>query len=149
MVLLGWPVEHEELSDDSIESYLAPLGLSQLAEWDVLAFLYRHHASLASTEEIVRLLGYNSSVVGDALDLLESRGMVERSHPSRGVRLYQFLDSASPSHDCFKQLAKLAESRSGRLVLAGKLRQRAGRQPRDVYDSELGVKGSKIWPKAV
>jgi DNA-binding MarR family transcriptional regulator len=125
------------------------MDLSLLAEWDVLVFLYSHRVSLASAEQIARLVGYTSRVVGDALDRLESRSMVKRSRASQGVRLYEFLDSTGPSHDGFKQLVKLAEHRTGRLLLAEKLRQRAGRQARGGEGLRLVMEGSAPWPKAV
>ena len=121
--------------------WLETLDLSLLADWDVLVFLYRHRASLASAEQIARLLGYTGTVVGDALDRLESLGLVQRSRASQGVRLL-FLVSTPPPLDGFQQLMSLAENRNGRLLLAKKLRQRASRQQARDRDSLQLVKGS-------
>jgi hypothetical protein len=143
-------MEQEKPLDLLVEVWLESLDLSRLADWDVLVFLYRHRASLASAEQIARLLGYTSAVVGDALDRLESLGLVQRSRASQGVRLYQFLVSTPPPPDGFQQLMSLAENRNGRLLLAKKLRQRASRQQARDRDSSLQlVKGSATWPKAV
>jgi DNA-binding MarR family transcriptional regulator len=143
-------VEHEESLDRLVEVWLENFDCSLLADWDVLVFLYRHRATLASAEQISCLVGYTSTVVGDALDRLESRRMVKRSRASQGVRLYQLLDSTAPSDDSFQQLMSLAENRTGRLLLAKKLRQLASRQQeRDRDGLHLVVKGSATWPKAV
>lgn len=101
---------------------LQKLGILLLAEWDVLAFLYRHGSSLASAEQIARLVGYESRVTGDALDRLESLGLVRRSRASKSVRLYQFVVSTDAARlACFQELMNLAQSRTGRLLLAAKL----------------------------
>jgi DNA-binding MarR family transcriptional regulator len=142
-------MEQEKPLDLLVEVWLETLDLSLLADWDVLVFLYRHRASLASAEQIARLLGYTSTVVGDALDRLESLGLVQRSRASQGVRLYQFLVSTPPPLDGFQQLMSMAENRNGRLLLAKKLRQRASRQQGRDRDSLQLVKGSATWPKAV
>jgi len=143
-------VEHEESLDRLVEVWLENFDCSLLADWDVLVFLYRHRVTLASAEQISCLVGYTSTVVGDALDRLESRRMVKRSRASQGVRLYQLLDSTAPSDDSFQQLMSLAENRTGRLLLAKKLRQLASRQQeRDRDGLHLVVKGSATWPKAV
>jgi DNA-binding MarR family transcriptional regulator len=63
------------------------MGISLLSEWDVLAFVYRHGASLTTADQIARLIGYESAVVSDALDRLEREKLIERSRPSQGVRL--------------------------------------------------------------
>jgi DNA-binding MarR family transcriptional regulator len=57
------------------------LGISLLTDWDLLAFVYRHGASLTSTDQIARLIGYESAVVGAALDRLERDKLIERSGP--------------------------------------------------------------------
>ena len=105
------------------------MDISSPVEWDVLTFVYRHQASLANAEQIARMLGYPSTVVGDALDHLESLKLIRRSRASQGVRLYQFVSSEadSPSQSCFQQLITLTENPAGRLLLIKKLRQhRAG-----------------------
>jgi DNA-binding transcriptional regulator GbsR (MarR family) len=101
------------------------LGIASPVEWDVLAFVYRHQASLTNADQIARMLGYPSTVVADALDQMETFKLIRRSRASQGVRLYQFVASeADPqSHSCFQQLITLAENPAGRLVLIKKLRQ--------------------------
>ena len=142
-------VEYGNSPEHLVDGWLASLDLSLLADWDVLVFLYSHRASLASAEQISRLVGYTAIVVGDALDRLESRGFVKRSRASQGVRLYQFLDSTSPSHDGFRQLLRLATNRPGRLLLAKRLRGRGRQQARGREGLELVAKGSAAWSKAV
>ncbi len=119
--------EQERSLDLLVEGCLESLGISSLRDWDVLVFLYRHQTSLASAEQLARLLGYPSTVVGDALDTLESLKLVHRSRASQGVRFYQFVFSEQhlPPDSCFRQLMSLTENRSGRLLLTKKLRQRA------------------------
>jgi hypothetical protein len=136
-------MENSGSLDLLVQGYLESLGISLIGDWDVLVFLYRHQASLASTEQIARLLGYPGNVVGDALDTLESLRLVQRSRDSHGVRLYQFVFSEVhlPPESCFRQLMTLAENRTGRLLLAKKLRQRVG--------SHLAGKGSPKWLEAV
>lgn len=81
----------------SVCGCLDVLGISLLSEWDVLAFVHRHGASLTSAEQIARLLGYEDSVVESALDRLEREMLIGRSRPSRGCastdsRPYQILN---------------------------------------------------------
>jgi DNA-binding MarR family transcriptional regulator len=100
------------------------LGITRLAEWDVLTFLYRHGTSLASAEQIARLVGYSSAEVGAALESLNSIGLIQRSHNCHGVRAYQ-LAPALPGdsrRQCFEDLMKLAEDRQGRLLIVTNLR---------------------------
>jgi hypothetical protein len=81
---------------------------------------------------VARLLGYPSTVVGDALDRLESLKLIRRSRASQGVRLYQFGSSEldPPSQSCVRELMTLAESPAGRAQLIKKLSQhRAGVAP--------------------
>jgi hypothetical protein len=122
-------VDQENNLDFQIQECLTRLDISSPVEWDVLAFVYRHQASLANADQIARMLGYPSTVIGDALDHLESLKLIQRSRASQGVRLYQFASSEPnpPSHSCFQQLITLAENPAGRLLLIKKLRQlRAG-----------------------
>lgn len=118
-----------------VQECLQSLGISGLCDWDVLVFLYRHPISLASVEQIARFVGCPSNAVGDALNRLESRGLIKRSRASKDFRLYQFVYSEAllAPESCFRQLLPLTEDRSGRLLLAKKLkRQRVG--PRLVGD---------------
>ena len=123
-------MDQEKPSGRLVEGWLERLNLAELADWDVLVFLYRHRTSLASADQIARLVGYTSGVVADALDQLESRKLVKRSRASQGVHLYQFSDSTDPD-DSFHQLVKLTQSRSGRLLVIKKLRKCARRESHD------------------
>jgi DNA-binding MarR family transcriptional regulator len=107
-----------------LDRQLQSLGISTLSEWDVLAFMFRHGTSLATAEHIARLLGYNKSVVGDALDRVASLGLVQRSRSSMGVRLYRFVGSQDTERQQrIEELMRLGETRSGRLLLAQDLRK--------------------------
>lgn len=122
-------MDQEKSLDFQIQECLARLDISSPVEWDVLTFVYRHQVSLANADQMARMLGYPSTVVGDALDHLESVKLIRRSRASQGVRLYQFVSSEAdlPSFSCFQQLITLAENPAGRLLLIKKLRQhRAG-----------------------
>ena len=112
-------IKRQELS---VASCLAGVGVSLLSEWDVLAFVYRHGASLTNPDQIARLIGYDTTVVGDVLNYLERENLIERSRPSGKVRLYRItsLMDAGRWH-CFQQLINLSESRAGRLLLAERL----------------------------
>jgi DNA-binding transcriptional regulator GbsR (MarR family) len=118
-------VDQGKSLDFQIQECLTRLGIASPVEWDVLAFVYRHQASLTNADQIARMLGYPSTVVADALDQMETFKLIRRSRASQGVRLYQFVASeADPqSHSCFQQLITLAENPAGRLVLIKKLRQ--------------------------
>jgi hypothetical protein len=111
-----------------IQECLRVVGIALLAEWDVLIFLYRHRASLASAEQIARLLGHPSKAVGLALERLESLKMVQRSRSSQGVRFYRFVSSEAQlaPDSCFRRLLSLAENRPGRLLLVKHLRPGSG-----------------------
>jgi predicted transcriptional regulator len=114
-----------------VEGCLQSIGITNLCDWDVLVFLYRHATSLASVEQIARFVGYPGNAVGDALDTLESQGIIKRSRASQDVRMYQFVYSEAllSPESCFRQLMALTENRTGRLLLAKKLgRQRVGPQ---------------------
>ena len=102
---------------------LARLGISQLGDWDVLAFVHRHGVNLTSPEQMARLVGHESTVVSDALDRLLSRKFIERSRPSRGVHLYQTIALPDPERtQCLEYLIRSTQSRSGRLQLTKELK---------------------------
>jgi DNA-binding MarR family transcriptional regulator len=109
---------------DLVRGHLETLGINHLAEWDVLAFIYRHGTNLASAEQIARLLGYGKAAVGAALESLTSKGLVQRSRSSRGARLYQFAAAVSGDsrRAALEELMKVAEERQGRLLLIRHLR---------------------------
>jgi DNA-binding MarR family transcriptional regulator len=118
-------IEDEKPTEPSLQECLDGVGISQLSEWDVLIFVCRHGASLTSTDQIARLIGYPSEIVGDVLDRLEHEKLIERSRPSRGVRFYRILASMDSRHWRYlRQLISLSESRAGRLQLAERLEAR-------------------------
>jgi DNA-binding MarR family transcriptional regulator len=107
----------------SVRSCLEALGISLLSEWDVLCFLYRRRVSLMGTQQIARLIGYESAVVFSALDRLRREKMVKRSRAVRGVRLYRILASTDAGRGrCLKELVSLSEGRVGRLLLTTQLK---------------------------
>lgn len=121
----------QESLDRRVDGWLELVRISLLSEWDVLVFLYRHGTSLATAGQIGLLLGYGSVTVGKALDRLGSLGLVERSRSSQGVRLYRFaVPMNSTCRQSMEQLLDLSENRSGRLIMARRLRERArSKQP--------------------
>ena len=109
--------------ESTVQACLDSLGISLLSEWDVLSFVCRHGASLASSDQIARLIGYESTVVRDALDRLESKNLIERSRPSNGVRFYRILASTDAGRQrCLQQIVSVSETRAGRLLLAKRLK---------------------------
>jgi len=116
-------IGREELLEGSVQSCLESVGICLLCEWDVLAFVYRHGASLASADQIARLIGYERTVVGDALERLEREKLIERSRPSQGAHLCRIPASTEAKRSrCLQQLLSLSETRAGRLLLARLLR---------------------------
>jgi DNA-binding transcriptional MocR family regulator len=116
-------VEREREPELSVQSCLEGVGISLLSEWDVLAFVYRHGASLTSVEQIARLIGYESTVVAAAIDRLECEKLIERSRPSRGVQFYRVPASMDTRHrPCFQQLLSLSAGPAGRRMLAERLK---------------------------
>jgi DNA-binding MarR family transcriptional regulator len=105
--------------ESPVQSCLDSMGISLLSEWDVLAFVYRHGASLTNCDQIARLIGYESTIVRAALDRLESKNLIERSRPSQGVRFYRILASTDAG---LQQIVSLSETRAGRLLLAKRLK---------------------------
>jgi DNA-binding MarR family transcriptional regulator len=115
-------IERNRTLESSLQSCVDSVGISLLCDWDVFAFVYRHVTSLTSADHIARLVGYESRIVGRALDRLERQKLIERSRPSRGVRLYRVLASKDVEHRrCLRELLTLSESRVGRLELAKRL----------------------------
>ena len=113
-----------------IRKNLDALHIRHFAEWDVLAFVYRHGTNLVSADHIARLLGYGKASVGAALDSLTSAGLVKRSRNSHGVRLYQVAPAAPDDfgRQCLGELMKLTEERRGRLMLIAHLRLASGKE---------------------
>jgi DNA-binding IclR family transcriptional regulator len=111
-----------EESDDVLER-LQALGVALLSEWDTLAFLYRHSASLGTAAQIARLVGHGKAEIGAALHRLEALGLIERSRDSQGIRFYQFSAPAEPfRQSCLLELMSLAQNRTGRLMLLNHLK---------------------------
>ena len=128
---VGRQVQYEENAsmgrgkplESTVQTCLDSMGISLLSEWDVLAFVYRHGASLASSDQIAHLVGYESTVVKAALDRLESENLIERSRPTEGVRFYRiFASSDARRQRRLQQIVSLSETRVGRLLLAKRLK---------------------------
>ncbi len=111
-------------ADSSRESLgrecLNSLDISLLIDWEMLIFLHHHARILSTTEQMARLLGWDSERIGDALDRLESRELIKSSPKSPGGA--RFYEAAVPMdaavRNCFQQLLSLTRNRSGRLMLA-------------------------------
>jgi DNA-binding MarR family transcriptional regulator len=105
------------------EHRLEMLGISVVAEWDVLLFLLRHGTTIASDANMVRLIGYSPSVIKSALEGLTKAGLIQSSR-SDGTGLYKLIPLDTPARqDCLEALIKMADLRSGRLQLIGALRK--------------------------
>jgi hypothetical protein len=117
----------ENRTADAVVKYLGTLGIVDLAEWDVLAFVHNHGTSLSSAEKISTLVGSTKAVVGAALESLTAKGLVKRSRNSRGVRIYQSVVGfpGDPAQLALQEMLKVAEDRHGRLLLISHLRQGA------------------------
>jgi DNA-binding MarR family transcriptional regulator len=75
------------------------------------------------TQQIARLIGYESAVALSALDRLRREKLVKRSRAVRGVRLYRILVSTDAGRGrCLKKLVSLSEGRVGRLLLTRQLK---------------------------
>jgi DNA-binding MarR family transcriptional regulator len=115
--------DRKELLELSVLSSLESIGIYHLSEWDVLAFVYRHGASLVSTEHIARLVGYEPAVVGSALDQLERAKIIELSRSSRGVHFCRLVASMDVGRQrALQQLVSLSETRAGRVLLKKQLK---------------------------
>src|SRR5450631_4254074 len=90
-------VATENSQDDLVRKHLHNLGVTLMSEWDALAFLYRHAASLATAAQLAQLIGYENTEIGAALQKLEALGLIQRSRASQGIRLYQFSSPPEPS----------------------------------------------------
>jgi DNA-binding MarR family transcriptional regulator len=118
-------IEREKIMELSVQSCLDGTGILQLSEWDVLIFVYRRGASLISTDQVARLIGYDKKVVSNVLDRLEREKLIERSPPSRGVCFYRIPASTGAGQRCcLRQIISLSKSRDGRLLLTKRLRRR-------------------------
>jgi hypothetical protein len=115
-----------------LHKHLIVLRISHLAEWDVLAFIYRHGTNLASVDYIGRLLGHSKAAVGAALDSLTSTGLVKRSRSAHGVGLYQIAPALAGDFRgiVMGELMKLTEERRGRMLMIAHLRQAGNKELR-------------------
>jgi hypothetical protein len=80
--------------ESSLQSSLKVWAFPCLVTWMYLPSC-TDVTGLTSTDQIARLLGYESSVVGDALDRPERQKPIERSRFSRGILLHSVLNSKS------------------------------------------------------
>jgi len=128
----------EEGEDElGVSQRLKALGLTQLSEWDVLTFVYRHASSLCTATQIAALIGYDKVEIGAALNRLEALGLIERSRMSQGIRIYQFLEPAEPGRrSSLIELKNLAQHRAGRLLLLKHLKS-PRHEPRRTRDKGL------------
>jgi DNA-binding MarR family transcriptional regulator len=107
-----------------MERYLETLGVSAIAEWDVLAFLQRHGTTIANAAQVAHLVGYSQSVVESALHKLTRGNLIQCSRGSNGIRLYAFVPLDTPARqECLGELMKMADGRNGRLALIRALGQ--------------------------
>lgn len=138
-------VAMEKSQDVLVLERLQALGVALLSEWDALAFLYRHPASLSTAAHIARLVGYDKAEIRAALHRLEGLGLIQRSRDYHGIRLYQFSAPPEPSrHSCLLELMSLAQNRTGRLLLLKHLK-RPGHEPRWGRSSGLRlIEGTRI-----
>ena len=137
--------------ESSLQTCVNNVGISSLCDWDIFAFVYRHVTSLTTADQIARLVGYESGVVGGALGRLESQKLIERSRPSRGVRIYRVLNSKNVEHQrCLQELLTLSETRAGRLELARQLSPvRSGCVREEAVGEVQGSKGKKLCLKVL
>jgi predicted transcriptional regulator len=135
----GESVAAENSQDDVVLSHLRTLGVALRSELDALAFLYYHAASLGTTAQIARLIGYDKAEIGAALHRLESLGLIQRSRASQGIRMYRFSVPPEPSrHSSLLAVMNLAQNRTGRLQVLKHLRRR-NHEPQRKNDSGLGL----------
>jgi hypothetical protein len=108
------------------EHHLEILDISAIAEWDVLAFLHRHGTTIAGGVYLVRMIGYNQSMIESALDKLTRSGLIQGSRGSDGIGLYKSIPLDTPARqNSFEALIKLADQRNGRLHLIRAVRMRS------------------------
>jgi hypothetical protein len=118
-----------ENTDLAIRAHLTKLGISFLAEWDILTFIYRHGTSLAGAQQIAPLVGYDKASTCGLLEALAVRGLISRSRISHGVRLYRFVPfSDSSVQQSFESLVTVSEGREGRLLMVSVFRKLRGKK---------------------
>lgn len=135
---------------ENLQSCLESVGISHLSEWDVLAFVYRHGASLVTAGYIARLTGHEPVVVTSALDQLECRKIIEPSRSSEGARFYQIAASMDTGRQrALQQLIGLSETRAGRVLMEKQLRPVSGNGNRGDKKLHLKRKGNWLCLKAI
>ena len=126
-----WPSRIDEVElaaeksiDETVLEHLQVVGVALLAEWDALAFVNRHSTTLCTAAQIARSIGYNKAETGDALEKLETLGLIARSRGVQGIRFYRFSAPPEPlRHACLQELLSLSQHRAGRLLLLGRLKR--------------------------
>jgi hypothetical protein len=113
------------LQEDLVVKHLHTLGVEHMSEWDTLAFLHCHVASLGTAAQIARSIGYDHVEIGAALQRLEALNLIQRSRASQGVRMYQLSSATDPSpRSSLLALMSLALNRTGRVLLLKHLKCR-------------------------
>jgi ribulose 1,5-bisphosphate carboxylase large subunit-like protein len=114
----------EQSQDELVLESLQALGVAFLPEWDALTFVYQHGTSVCTAAQIARLIGYDKTETGAAVQTLEVWGFIKRSRATGGTRFYQLLEPADPvRHRCLMDLMSLAQRRAGRLLLLRHLKR--------------------------
>jgi hypothetical protein len=114
-----------------VQGWLQTIGVASLCEWDVLAFMHRHQATLMPPHYFARLTGYPHAAVAAALESLAAAQLLHLSPESYGTRLYQFCVPPDPSRrEALERLLALSHHRPGRLLLSRNLR-RGDRTPEE------------------
>lgn len=113
-----------------IEECIATWGISFLAEWDLLVFLYRHQNCLLTVEQISSLLGYGAPAVGRALRALGMADLVRYSRSSHGILLNRLAVSVDEAlQNRFELLLSLLKKPLARGLIARRLGRPTERSP--------------------
>ena len=108
----------EKPQDELVLECLQALGMTLVSEWETLAFVYRHAASLGTAAQIAQFIGYDKAEIAAALRSLEALGLIQRSRVSQGIRFYQLSEPLEPfRQSCLLELVSLAHNRAGRLLV--------------------------------
>jgi len=116
-------VASEKNTDTVVRESLQVLGLTLLSEWDTLAFLYNHLASLGTAAQIAQFVGGSKAETLAALTKLEALGLIQRSRVCQGKRIYLYSPPSEPSRQsCLVELMIRAQTRAGRLQILQQLK---------------------------
>jgi DNA-binding MarR family transcriptional regulator len=133
----------DERRELSVLSFLKTVGISRLSDWDVLSFIYRHGVSLASADQIARLIGYETTAVSGALDRLEAEKLIQRSRASQGICVYRVVGQTNAERNhCLESLLSLSRSREGRLMMKKQLKPVPTELRREGQSPEIYKEGS-------